>query len=1688
MAFEYHPAALAADTTDYQANTLDRIAKGIGYGGGSALASGLLSIYNTFVTEPHEVNVQKFVERFGGEAMGSYYEENKDYIDIAGFVGASLIPGSLGVKALKMARSGLPAGNVSKFLNYAPSRRDEYLQAAMKQTAAAGGVRPGLMSANRLKQVGWEAADGVMLGAAAELAIAATMFDSPLLEDATIGDMAYNAVLGIGISGVAGGLLGAMAQRGTLKATEKAVQLEARNLDVLAETKQLGLLQGTDALILAESLVRTPEARSTISHIYKFDGEARTIDLPVSEALQLTRREAQQLGTDRLKLKFNELANGDNRVGQAYYEFIQKRITDARNAGRSADETIQEVTGYLNHLKSVEALDLERIALDKRKFYISLQSPAQAATRATDTPLEAFARLISPRRTATTAKQAYRLVDDADLTSINVVRFDSLPQTSIRGAFRQNPEIDALQLRDGTIRINPLSTKIVKHFEAEREFKQLIDLETGSMVADAPATIGNVMRSGKLSVFDTVMVVNGKQYNMAASAPIRMSESPMESSVRWLWAANLDEKALMRITGGNIATDDLPLLQRYLELYQEGKITPAMQAKVDEALEGIGGTEELSAYLEQYRRDWLAAEFTNWQEVFGSVPDTRVLAAHLNTTSKWVEETIAAGFDELQDGVGKILPTAAAAKPTVVQATWNFKAVPNMAPEDAYRMNMGPSHLASLELSLEYQRNIRVGLNTRAAYSVLGEDGALFEEAPRFLSRDADSGGAGASVLGASNASYGERARLFVQNTGRAVAQVTAKRVDNVVQSLAPFVNELRINQKASAELGAITNMLRSSKRRYTFDTTANEDRLVDIEVLRAAQKQSATVDDILQEVGGNVDALHPYTIDIENSVVANFLQASARRNAVREQKHIVLDNAAGITRNVPKYPVVYAPPINTARYQYHAYVKPKEHLGLGSGTTVITARTEQQMRELVAKLQDDFEVYYDKNAKDYFTAKGEYEYAKTLNQASVNSAMLRKAKLFDIVPETRFENINEDWLMWHAKQEEKLVRDSVQTLNREFFSELELLSERHRLAAESVTGGIGSKAKAKIEDPFGDYIKTALNISKQQEFPLLDSVNDFVDKIGYKLGETVNRAFRDAKAGVISWEEANAMLVRKGAPVFYKDEAHYLSMNERAPKNLVKLAFQKINMALATTMLRFDFANSLVNIISTPIMLGTELASIKRMIANNDELAGKLNELMSLPVPGQPGRRVPGTTHLIANSINNFFGANKEALIARYQNMGAMKNIVDQYHQMLGLTSVDFRLPVQGLMKNADEAVEIAAKITGNTFSEDFTRFVSADVMRQLTDPLVAAGRMSLKEQDAYISTFVNRVQGNYVTSQRPIIFQGTTGAAVSLFQTYAFNVLQQLFRHMERGDKKTLAIFAGLQSSIFGLNGLPFFDAVNTHLISNLGGNEERRTAYDVLPGVNKELGDWLLYGTASAFPLFTGDTPAFFTRGDINPRHALVLPTAIADVPAISASMKLLGTISDFATNVGGGADLEASMLNALMHQGWNRPLAGFAQVFAGRSTDAKGALISASNELQTLAGLSGVVDRAFSLEGVTRMMGARPMDEAVALNAMYRNKSFEAMDRARIERLGTIVRTKLYNNEMPSEAEMEDFMLRYTRSGGRIENFNQALQRWSRDANMSIVNQLSYQQGSNYAITLKNIMGGEQIEDYLHPAPR
>jgi hypothetical protein len=205
MAYEYHPAAMAAETTDYQANTLTRIGRAISQGGQAAAVSGVMSIYNSFVPAESEVKIEAAVRRFGGNEMGDYYAENKENIDLVGFAATALIPGTLGVKGLQLARGGITTGNFGKYLNMANTRKAEYLEKALQETAQSGGVIKSVLTANRAKQIGWEFADQAMMGAAFELGVVATMHDSPIFDNDSYGDFGWNMALGIGLSGGIGG-------------------------------------------------------------------------------------------------------------------------------------------------------------------------------------------------------------------------------------------------------------------------------------------------------------------------------------------------------------------------------------------------------------------------------------------------------------------------------------------------------------------------------------------------------------------------------------------------------------------------------------------------------------------------------------------------------------------------------------------------------------------------------------------------------------------------------------------------------------------------------------------------------------------------------------------------------------------------------------------------------------------------------------------------------------------------------------------------------------------------------------------------------------------------------------------------------------------------------------------------------------------------------------------------------------------------------------------------------------------------------------------------------------------------------------------------------------------------------------------------------------------------------------------
>jgi len=1659
------PSLLGSDTVDMQAGIFSRLGDAATKGVYGAAVSGGLSIVNTFLdyTGQEAIDTAKTIRDFD-EDYGNYYEENKDIIDLGGFVATSIVPGMLGVKALKLARTGEALGPISRALNFAATPAQRNLAKGLEALGRSGGTLTAEVQSAKRARLAWETADQVLVSAATELGVLAMMNDSPIFENDTAADFVKNIVIGSVFGGAIGGVFSAFETRGIMKAAGRQIEAGQRTFDVVSDPAKYGLKKADEILTFTENLLKLPDNFYDINFSYKLGKKTHYQGLPTSEAFKKSRTGAEKLATEQAKIKFNELAQGAENTGNAMFEFIAKKMQEGREAGHSAETIADTIGGYLQGVKSISSLDFESASVEAPKqFFVNLKP-------------KHLGDMFSDVRGTSTGKKAYYLTT-TDPRQIKSGSMERLGYGSVGEAFEDG--YDMVYNKAGFVSINPKS-KVIKNtpdMALKNDF--YMDLETGSLTPDIVLTGGDILKkAGDFKAFKDSVTVSGKHFSQVASKSLDLNGSALEASTRFMWASSdaLTDASFKKMT---IEWNDFPLLDRakgIAELALDSDTAIRMpDGSLQKFIDLVNIPEFVNELKLQALRDQLDTGPQKWHDV-------RHIQAHLNVSREWFETGVANNFAVVPEQLKEARSLSTYFKPQTVKMQWDSEAMQVARPDAGF---VGPAHLSNYTLGHHYQLQTNKRTELNAFESAFGEDAKRFQEADDALIGGVRSTGSGAGEVTASNADYGDRTGLFVQDTGKATSLTQQKWRDADIKALSPHINAIRDSKEAAAELGILTTALRRDPAKYYLDHSGDTARLVDREAYKLLEKHPNDFQDLDAAILHLQDGGKKGSYAIQNIEVGDFFQASRDINKVRLNKMTTLTNALGLGRTMDDM-VIYAPPVDTRRYPFFAFVRAKEKIGNHTDLSMITAKSSDELRSLANQVGDEYEVIYNDQTKRFFEAKGQYDYSLAINESRVNSDLQRRGIRGDFFPETRAQNVLEDYVQWHGNSSDHLVRTGVQVKNRQLLADIDFLSTQYR-NVETSTVNASQRQASKIADPYDDYRKTMLNISKQSEYPILDKLNEFTDSIAKKMYSALdsvrNDVFEKSEEGFsnrfASLEYTNKLMADAGIGTEYQSIEQILLANERYPKNAIKEAVQKVNYWLATTTLRLDLANSIVNIISTPIMLGTEWSSIKRLVADDSELAGKLRELTHVKVPGQD-QAVPSLTKTIYNASKAFWGPEKEALIKRFTDNGDIKGIASLYHEVHGDLAYRPGQEISKFKAQIDAAVEKGSKITGNDFAEEFTRFVSAHSMLQLTDPLVAAGRMTIKEQNAYISSFVNRVQGNYIYSQRPVAFQGTVGAAISLFQTYSFNVLQQLTRHMENGDKKTLAVFGGLQGMIYGLNGLPMFDAINTHLIGSLSSNPQHRDAYSELTG--KELGDWMLFGTASAFPLFGNKSPALFSRGDINPRNVALLPLLPQDVPAVQASIKLVGSITGFAKQVGGGADVSTSFLQALEHQGWSRPLAGFAQLLAGESTTSKGSLISAANDLETTTWLSRIPDRLVNYGGVSRLMGARPMDEAISLNAINRIKAYDALDRQRIEALGQVVKTKLGNNQMPDDEELHGFMQSYVNSGGRQETFSSSMQRWSRDANESIVNQLSKKMGSQTSRRYQDLLGGEQMRDY------
>jgi hypothetical protein len=642
-------------------------------------------------------------------------------------------------------------------------------------------------------------------------------------------------------------------------------------------------------------------------------------------------------------------------------------------------------------------------------------------------------------------------------------------------------------------------------------------------------------------------------------------------------------------------------------------------------------------------------------------------------------------------------------------------------------------------------------------------------------------------------------------------------------------------------------------------------------------------------------------------------------------------------------------------------------------------------------------------------------------------------------------------------------------------FAELDDLSQRYTAAQRSKFEGTNKGQRGEIADPFGDYSRLALNISKRGEFTLLHQANEFVDALGTRAFRGIEKATMEARSGKITWQEANEQLEKFGLGAHYTDKTLFDVAQTASDRNLLKVGMQKANMLLSTGMLRLDFANAILNVMSTPILLSTAAQAVKSSIKNDPEMLAIFNAGMNVTVPGT-AVQIPSTAKMTFKAVASIFTPEGKALMERFKEIGIVRGPMPEFHAMVDELSMVPKLIPTEFGKTADKWIEKGATWTGNNMAEEQTRYISAHVMYQMTQPIVERGAMSVKEQNMMMSIFTNQVQGNYIASQRPILFQGTIGSAVGLFQTYQFNLFNQLFKHIGNKDLKTVAVMGGLQSTMYGVNGLPLFDAINTHLVGSASINEGHEDAYSyAVKSLGKDWGDWMMYGTPSAFPIWGDKAPALYTRGDLNPRSMFILPTSPLQVPAVSAGIKVVNNIIDTAKQIGGGAALQDALLHGLEHNGLNRPLTGMAQLMKGNSTTSKGTLISASADLDLIS-------------SAARILGSKPMDESIAINERFRSKAYQAMDKEKIDALGVIIKDKLRNNQTLTSEDWLDLQGKYAAAGGRIEGFTKAVIRWDKASNESIINSLREHSNTVAGRRMSQVLGADEFEDYTNQPPQ
>lgn len=1133
-----------------------------------------------------------------------------------------------------------------------------------------------------------------------------------------------------------------------------------------------------------------------------------------------------------------------------------------------------------------------------------------------------------------------------------------------------------------------------------------------------------------------------------------------EIEARYLW---MSKQRPFKDTEEVIKTSayDFPLLEKVLH---ENKTAEILLPNSKEGMHFSG--KELESYIVQSKlgkmRDMIASENIKYT----TLDISRAFGARLSTIEAEVDEVTLAA--DLMLNKGKTFEELTAPK---------FAKLNYSIPEEI----VAQGNLVEHDVLAAQLWKMQEQAHDMAFAEVLGEDAVLFSRTKTEDVLKANPLGAGAGLFTAASGDYGTLASI-TENTGKNLTNIISRKSKAIEEEFAPATHPLlgeTANAKAAQEeILAAFQLARETGESYVFTGEALVKRsLLDkMEGLATGglrgklltEADSATVDSLEITTNEAREFLRTW-INVHNRDIGkrNALNA-ATGNAVKDYT----DN-------------FYAPAPNPDKTPFFALVQ-DTRLTAGGNMKAIWARSQQELDDYVKLVpKDTHNVFYKEDTEIYFKAKREFDYQQALNERYSDPSLFRKGTSANFFPQQDIKVLLDELIDYRKHVTTTLMRDSVAMLNSKAIGELKYLGENYTKQATSKIGSAQSLARhaeESVDNPYMDYVKTMLGIPRTTKVPIMSEVNRLASKTTTAIVNQFHQLWSNKK---ITTEEKLLESARLGESAgvsgSYKIAAQKVYDSYYVDKNALNTFVHKTSGIAHFLMLGSDPMHAVNNGLGHFVLLGAETQRLLRGIKEgNPEIAGKLAQLAEVKIPGTTISQL-SVSKLIAGAYRDFIKLLQDdpyqvSRSAHYQKQGWEMNWVNELKNVLDPISLTGKESASEFSKLATKSAQALERFSGNNFVERMNRFVAANIGDKLTSFAIEAKQMLPEEAAAYINTFVSRTQGNYVASQRPLMFQGPVGKAIGLWQTYQMNMLQHIFRRLGDTNKVDIAVLMGLQGGMYGMAGLPAFNAINQYIVGNASGNKRHEDVVStVFDAAGHEGGQWLTYGLASNMLLGQDFKVNLYTRGDINPRNATIIPTSFADIPLVGMASNVFKAFTGTVSSVAGGKDVLNSLLEGIEKAQVSRPLTGMALTLQGAlsgtgkvtPTSAKGNILF-QNDLYSVATLA-------------RVLGARPLDEAIARDAWFRVQAYEGAHHKEISKIGETIRDKVQNNVEITDEDMKSFFDKYTHAGGNQKNFLKFWHGQVTKANKNQINMMIEKSTTPYSQYMQKILQGSQYYD-------